>query len=152
MAKEIKHHVVPSAYLRHFQIDDQANKNFVWCIDCSSKYNLRPQRVGVKHRIFTSPNYYADPRYANPQVFEQLLGRDFEPKYPEIMSDVNAAKITESTVAKLMHWLFISKMRSPMTRSSSEQLLGWMINTANKMKRLEITPEEQSRIDLRVAL
>lgn len=148
MSKKIKQHYIPKVYLKWFQIDNDQNKNFVYCVDFSDKYKIKTQRKGINDKVFKQKKFYNDNRLTDPFAIENVLGSDFEPKYNSIIESISSeSKITTGTVEDIMTWIYISKMRSPFLRANSERLLDFIISTTNAFKKKVPTEEEKKEID-----
>lgn len=148
MTKKIQQHYVPRVYLKHFQIDDDTNKSFVYCIDFSNKYNSKPKRKGINDKVFKEKKFYNDPRLVNPFAIEDALAEEFEPKYENIITAISKEiSPSKETVEDLMIWLYISKMRSPYHRANTKRLLEWYIDITNKYKGHQPNENEKKEIE-----
>lgn len=148
MSKKIKQHYIPRVYLKWFQIDNDQNKNFVYCVDFSDKYNTKTRRKGINDKVFTQKKFYNDNRLNNPFAIEDVLGSYFEPQYDEIIKAIsNESKISTKTVEDLITWMYISKMRSPHIRASTEGLLDFIISATNAQQKQIPTELEKKNMD-----
>ena len=148
MSKKNEQHYIPRVYLKWFQIDDEKNKNFVYCVDFSNIYNTRIQRKGINDKVFKYRKFYNDNRLADPFAIENMLGSHFEPKYDEIIRAIsNESKISPTIVENLITWIYISKMRSPYIRTGSEKLLDFIISSTNAQQKQVPTEREKEEID-----
>ena len=71
MSKPVLQHYIPKTYLRQFQIDNDKNKSFVYCIDFSNHFRKGAQRLGINDKVFKSPKYYNDNRLEDPFALEK---------------------------------------------------------------------------------
>ena len=85
MLKPVEQHYIPKAYLRHFQIDNDKNKSFVYCIDFSNQYKKGVQRLGINDKVFKFPKYYNDNRLEDPFALEKVFAKEVEPYYDKII-------------------------------------------------------------------
>lgn len=118
-------HIVPRTYLKHWRIGSE--KNFVYGIDFSDKYKKGVQTFGLSDKVFKRRRYYNDGSFPNPYIIEDVLGQDIEPEYENIMSEVNKEQnLSYSIRGKLIQWLYVSKMRSPYMRDSTEGMANFI--------------------------
>ncbi|HPI40461.1 MAG TPA: DUF4238 domain-containing protein [Pseudobdellovibrionaceae bacterium] len=149
MSKQIDQHYIPRVYLKWFQIDSVENKSFVYCIDFSNKFNTKVQRKGLNDPIFKKKKFYNDSRLIDPFSIEDVLGKEFEPKYDSIIKSLEfETSPSTQTVEDLMTWLYISKLRSPYFRSNTERVLDKIISITNAYKQHVPTEKEKAEIDL----
>lgn len=146
------HHVVPKVYLRQFLIDGGKGGRFVWCYDFSNQYERRPRRLGINHKVFKSADYYTDPRYSDPHVFEKgLLGGLIEPMYHQIMTEVNSERLPRLARENLLNWLSVAKFRSPFMREHVKRFMQQYYNLANRMTGRNLTPEQEAALQRHIA-
>ncbi len=148
MTEKIQQHYVPRVYLKHFQIDNSANKSFVYCIDFSNKYNSKPQRKGINDKVFKEKKFYNDHRLVDLFAIEDTLAKEFEPKYENIITEISKEiNPSKETIEDLMIWLCISKMRSPYHRAITKRFLEWYIDITNKYKGHHPNENEKKEIE-----
>jgi hypothetical protein len=144
--KKDEQHIVPRTYLKHWKISDA--QNFVYGIDLSNKYNKGVQIFGLNHKVFKERKYYNDNSLQNPYTIEDVLGEEIEPNYDKIMNEVNSEIILSQPIReKIMQWLYISKMRSPYTRNSAEQMANFLYKTTELYKEKNLSPEKEKAIE-----
>ncbi len=148
MAKNIEQHYIPRVYLKHFQIDDTTNKSRVFCIDFSNKYDFKIEKKGINDKVFKERKFYSDNRLIDPLAIENVLGRDFEPKYENIIKNIELEiTLSAETIEDLMTWLYISKLRSPYFRVNSERILERIISITNAYKGHVPSEEEKMKVE-----
>jgi hypothetical protein len=153
MNKKKQQHYIPRVYLKNFQIDDNVNRSFVYCIDFSNKYNSKSQRKGINDKIFKEKKFYNDHRLIDPFAIENILAEEFEPKFENIIKTISKeVSPPKETVEDLMTWLYISKIRSPYLRANSRRLLKWYIDITNSYKGHKPTDDEKKEIEEYVAI
>jgi hypothetical protein len=130
-SKKNQQHIVPRTYLKHWCISE--NERFMFVIDFSNKYNTSPQRVGPNDKLFKREKYYNSQSFTNPYGIEDMLGEDIEPNYEIIMTEVKAeGKISQSVREKIIGWLHVSKMRSPVMRDNPERIANFLLKTQER--------------------
>ncbi len=148
MSKPVEQHYIPKAYLRHFQIDNDKNKSFVYCIDFSNQYKKGVQRLGINDKVFKFPKYYNDNRLEDPFALEKMLAKDVEPYYDKIIKAIKEEKnIPLDVREEIIVWTYVSKMRNPDLRDNMNRIIGWIIDMTNKFEKREIDKDEQAKID-----
>lgn len=148
MNKKIQQHYIPRVYLKYFQIDDSANKSFVYCIDFSNKYNLKPQRKGLNDKVFKEEKFYNDRRLVDPFAIEDILATEFEAKYDNIINTISKEiSPPKEIVEDMMSWLYISKTRSPYHRVNAKRVLKWFIRINNQYNGYIPNEDEQKEIE-----
>jgi|GEM_PF-1632613 len=148
MSKPVEQHYIPKTYLRHFQIDNDKNKSFVYCIDFSNQYKTGVQRVGINDKVFKFRKYYNDNRLEDPYALEKVFAQDFEPDYDKIVKALKEEKdITLEIREKIVAWTYVSKMRNPSLRDNTGRIMGQIIDMTNKFEKKVIAKEEQEQIN-----
>ncbi len=147
MTKKIQQHYIPRVYLKHFQIDNTANKSFVYCIDFSNTYNVTTQRKGINDKIFKEKNFYNDNRLDYPSAIEDTLAKKFEPKYENIINAISAeVSPPKAIIEDLFTWLYISKRRSPYNRANPKRHLEFYYRIKNSYD--EHTPSDDEKKEM----
>jgi hypothetical protein len=138
-----KQHTIPKVYLKHFKIDNDLNRSYVYCIDFNGK-KIEVQKKGFKDPIFKQKKFYNNPKFKDPFLIENVFGENFEPKYEKIMKVIsNEEKIDEDIMSDLIFWLYISKMRSPYLREDLKDKMSWYFETYNSLNNISQTIEEK---------
>jgi len=144
--KKDEQHVIPRTYLKHFKI--ASNQSFVYCVDFLDKYRTGAQTKGLNDKIFKRRKYYNTPKFENQYIIEDVLGEAIEPLYDKIMTAINKElPLNQETVGNLMHWLCMSKMRSPYVRDNIERVANWSLTMLEKFYKNEISEDKQQIID-----
>ena len=124
------------------------NDNFLFAIDFSDKYKSGIQRVGPNDKLFKREKYYNDKSFDNPYIIEDMLGEDFEPNYEIIMAEVKAeGVISQSVCQKIIAWLYVSKMRSPVMRDNPERVSSFVLKTQEKWGGKTLSASREKEIE-----
>jgi len=148
MSTPKKHHIIPKVYLKQFQIDNDKNKNFVFCCDFSYKHNQKPVRIGIDHKIFKQKNFYFDKRLEDPYSIEKFLGQTFESTYNNLIEAISEeVSPPEKAVTGFMGWLFQTKLRSPALRKRIIGQLTVMYDVVINNDRIELNDGERDALN-----
>lgn len=144
--EKIEQHIVPRTYLKHWRIAE--DKNFVYGIDFTNEYKKEVQIFGLNDKVFKQKRYYNDNLFQNPYIIEDILGEDIEPTYEIIMGEVNSEQnLSQPIREKLMQWLYISKIRSPFLRNSTERMTNFIYKTTERYKDKNLSEEKEKAIE-----
>lgn len=125
-------HIVPKTYLRRFQIDNDSERNKVWCVDLENKYRQKPEIKGINDKVFKIKHFYTNSLLEEKYGLEKFFAYKLEPTYNEIMAEVDTeTNLSEDIRIKIFQWLFYTKIRSSdfrrqaknVTKSLAEMLL-----------------------------
>lgn len=144
-SKKNEQHTIPRTYLKHWRIAE--GQNLVCIVDFHNKYRTEVQTVGLNDKVFKSRKYYNDNSLKNPYLIEELLGEDFEPNYEIIMNEVKKEQsLSESVRVKLLGWLYVSKMRSPVMRANPERIANFMYKAQECWNGSVLTEEREREL------
>jgi Protein of unknown function (DUF4238) len=142
--KPREQHYVPRVYLKQFQIDDVANRSFVYCRDLGNPYNIKVQRVGLNDRVFKLRNYYNDRRLTDPFLIERVMGTDIEPTYDNIMQAIKQEGVLSAAIREdIVVWLFFTQFRAPHIRDNAERIMRFIIDSTNEYNKHRPDQDEQ---------
>ena len=145
-SKKNEQHLVPRTYLKHWRIAE--GQNMVCIIDFHDKYRTEVQTVGLNDKVFKSRKYYNDSSLKNPYLIEEMLGEDFEPNYEIIMNEVKLEQsLSESVRVKLLGWLYVSKMRSPVMRANPERIANFVYKAQERWNGTALTEDREREIE-----
>jgi hypothetical protein len=145
-SKKNGQHVVPRTYLKHWKIAE--GKNFVYGIDFSNKYKKGVQTFGLNDVVFKELKYYNSNSFENPYIIEDILGKDIEPIYEDIMAEINLeTNLSVRVREEIMQWLYFSKMRSPVMRKNTERLANFIYKTTELYKTKKLSLEKEGDIE-----
>lgn len=145
--KPEQQHYVPKVYLKQFQIDDQANKSFVYCINYEDKYRTQVQKLGINDKVFKIRKFYNDSRLTDPFAIEKVFAQDVEPKYPKIMSYIEKEELPLVIREDILSWLFFTQHRAAYIRDNLNRVMDWTYNTMNKLAKRELSKPQQEWLD-----
>lgn len=143
---KIEQHIVPRTYLKHWRIS--ADKNFVYGIDLTNKYQLNVQTLGLNDKIFKQKKYYNHPSLENPFMIEDFLGEDIEPNYELITREIyNEQNFSELVRIKLILWLYFTNVRRSYNRDKTEEHVSFFLEMFEKIKSKNFNVENKKIID-----
>jgi Protein of unknown function (DUF4238) len=146
--KPREQHHIPRVYLKQFEIDQGANKSFVYCRDFSNPYNTKVQRIGLNDRMFKLRNFYNDRRLFDPFIIERLLSTDVEPTYEGIMNTIKREEpLSVSIREDIMSWLFFTQQRSPFLRKNTKDIIRFVIDTTTQYHKRHLNGEEKQLVE-----
>lgn len=144
--KKNQQHTVPRTYLKHWCISKA--ESFVFVVDFVDKHKTGVQKVGPNDKLFKRDRYYNDQSFRNPYIIEDMLGADFEPTYEVIMTEIKAEGIISQSVReKIISWLHISKMRSPVMRDNPERIANLIFKAQEKWEGKELSATREKEIE-----
>jgi len=144
--EKVEQHIVPRTYLKHWRIAE--DKNFVYGIDFTNEYRKEVQIFGLNDKVFKQNRYYNYNLFQKPQIIEDIFGEDIEPSYEMIMSEVNSEQnLSQPIREKLILWLYISKIRSPFMRDSTERMANFIYKTTERFKDKNLSEEKEKAIE-----
>jgi hypothetical protein len=146
--KPREQHHSPRVYLKQFEIDQGANKSFVYCRDFSNPYNTKVKRIGLNDRMFKSRNFYNDRRLSDPFIIERLFSTDVEPTYEGIMNTIKREEhLSVSIREDILSWLFFTQQRSPFLRKNIKDMIRFVIDTTNQYHKRQLNGEEKQLVE-----
>jgi hypothetical protein len=146
MAEKEQQHIVPATFLRQFEIKNPNNKNHVWCIDFTDKYNNTPKPKGVNSKIFKIKNFYSLNNSENRLILENFYSQKIEPLYNQILSEINQElNLSEIIRIRLIEWILHSNQRTEYNRNNIKRISKWMMemNLRFESFKKEINPEDE---------
>lgn len=145
-SKKNDQHIVPRTYLKYWKIAE--DKSFVYGIDFSNKYKKGIQKFGLNDNVFKERKYYNHRSFENPYIIEDVFGKEIEPTYDEIMTEVESeTNLSLDVREKIIQWLYISKMRSPHIRYNIERTANFIYKTTELYKSSNLSPEKERAIE-----
>ena len=104
-------------------------------------YRNYTQKLGLNHAVFKKDKYYHHSSLEDPYSIEKTFS-EIENDYNRIIQVVGKENIIDtSTIGKLIVWIFISRMRSPIIRNNIENKK-LLLNAFSKSSNNQIIKEE----------
>lgn len=146
--KPKKQHIVPKAYLKYWEIDDNKNKSHVYGINLKDKYKKGIQRFGLNHKVFKEVKYYNDKSFKNPYYIEYFLSKNVENRFPKIMDEV-IKEVNLSTEIRddIISWLYFSNARSPIIRNNLKRISSHLQRVMEYMEGNNLSDEKEIEIE-----
>ncbi len=148
MSKPLSQHIVPRVYLKQFQIDNEVNKSFLYCLDFSNKYNTKVQKVGLNDIVFKERKYYNDQRYSDPFTIEKMFATEVEPRYDSIMRSIREElNLSEQIREDILVYTFASQCRGQYLRWNTERVMGGIIGLQNQYEKKQLSVDEKALLE-----
>jgi hypothetical protein len=144
--KSKQQHTVPRTYLKHWRISEQ--ESFVYVIDFSVKGKPAIKQVGLNDKVFKRDRYYNDNTLSDPYILETIFSENFEPIYESIMNEIKQESIlSQQAREKLVRWLYISIMRSPVLRNNHKRLISFEMKVREEWGGKVLTEDREREIE-----
>lgn len=130
MAKKNNQHINPETYLKHF-----AEDKFIYAIQLNNKFQNKPFREGVGHKMFTKRKYYNFPNRKNEPILENIFSNIENDDYNTIISNIeNRINLRIDTKQLLVDWMLMMKFRSTKFRDNFSESVSWTENTMERLR------------------